>query len=126
MRRGIKGQSIFEYAMIITIVVASLVTMRIYMKRAIEGRVRGSMDEIGELYSPLCVTSKFTTEQKDDIVEMELFGVDAAGAPELGASTTVVLGASEIVRSATGATDMEKVYMDLKTTSYLINSFIKI
>ncbi len=114
MRRGVKGQSIFEYAMILTIVVASLVTMKIYMKRAIEGRVRGSMDEIGELYSPLCVTSKFTTEQKEDIAEIELFGLDPlTNQEEIGVSVTEILNASEVVRSATGP-DNEKIYMNFK------------
>ena len=114
MRIGVKGQSIFEYAMIITIVVASLVTMKIYMKRAIEGRVRGSMDEIGELYSPLCVTSKFTTEQLSETKELELFGLDPrTNVVDVGVSVTEVLNASEVVRSATGP-DSEKVYMDFK------------
>ncbi len=114
MRIGNKGQSIFEYAMILTIVVASLVTMRIYMKRAIEGRLRGSMDEIGELYSPLCVTSKFTIEQKDEIEEIELFGLNRNNVIDQGVSITAVSKASEVVRSATGDGNRETVYIDFK------------
>ncbi len=113
MRRGIKGQSIFEYAMILTIVVASLMTMKIYMKRAIEGRIRGSMDEIGELYSPLCVTSKFTTEQLSDTVEQELFGL-VKGKTKIGVSSNTVITPIEVVRSTVGAADKEIIYIDFK------------
>lgn len=114
-KAGGKGQSIFEYAMILAIVVASLVTMKIYMKRAIEGRLRGSMDEIGELYSPLCVTSKFTIEQKSETKELELFGLDpSTGAFAMGESATVVLNASEIERSATGDGNRETINIDFK------------
>lgn len=114
MRRGIKGQSIFEYAMILAIVVASLVTMKIYMKRAIEGRIRGSMDEIGELYSPLCVTSKFTTEQMSDTVERELFGLGPGNSVDIGVSINEVLTPSQVVRSTAGAADKEVIAIDFK------------
>ncbi len=114
MRRDIKGQSIFEYAMILTIVVASLMTMKIYMKRAIEGRIRGSMDEIGELYSPLCVTSKFTTEQLSDTVEQELFGLGPGNSVDEGVSINEVLTPSVVMRSTVLDADKERVYIDFK------------
>lgn len=115
MQRVVKGQSIFEYAMILTIVVASLVTMKIYMKRAIEGRLRGSMDEIGELYSPLCVTSKFTTEQLGETKEIELFGLNPrTNEEDIGISVNEVLKTSEIVRSATGDGNRETITIDFK------------
>jgi len=42
-----KGISTIEYAMIITLVIAALVGMSIYMKRAICGRWREAADAIG-------------------------------------------------------------------------------
>lgn len=114
MRINIKGQSIFEYAVIMAIVVASLITMRIYVKRAIEGRLRVSADEIGELYSPLCVTSKFVTTQKSEIKEIELFGLNCrTNEEEIGTSLTEIKTPSEVVRCATGA-NKETIYMDFK------------
>lgn len=47
----VKGQSYFEFAMLATCVVAALLTMQIYAKRAVEGRVREVSDQIGEHYS---------------------------------------------------------------------------
>lgn len=114
MRTGIKGQSIFEYAVILAIVVASLITMRIYVKRAIEGRLRASTDEIGELYSPLCVTSKFITTQKSEIKEIELYGLNPrTNLEEIGTSVTEVQTPSEIERRATGV-DKETITIDFK------------
>jgi len=56
-----KAQSTIEYAVIITAIVAALVTMQIYIKRGIQGRMRQSADSIGEQYAPTNTTSDMTT-----------------------------------------------------------------
>lgn len=114
MRESSKGQSIFEYAMIIAIVVAGLMSMQIYMKRAVEGRLRASMDEVGELYSPGKVTSIFVTEQTGQIVERETFGLDGGSKRAEGVSITEVLTPSEIKRSASSTvTDSAPEIIDI-------------
>lgn len=72
-----KAQSTLEYAVVITAIVAALVTMQIYIKRGLQGRMRQSADSIGEQYAPtnttLDTTINFssnsittsTTEEKD-------------------------------------------------------------
>lgn len=116
MRMNRIGQSVFEYATILAIVVAGLITMRLYMKRALEGRLRSSVDEIGDLYRAGKVTSKFTTEQTDTIEEKETFGLDASETYKQGVSRTELLKSAEIKRSALGP-DAERIDIDFKNES---------
>ena len=101
-----KGQSTLEYAMIIAVVVAALLAMNIYMKRGVQGKLRESIDSVGEQYDAGEVTSKYTTEQKGDLITKEEFGTAEAGGK--GASEYTVKTPAETTRTATG-TDAEKV-----------------
>lgn len=47
MLKRTKGQSMVEYALIITIVALALLAVNIYMKRGVEGKLRDSGDNIG-------------------------------------------------------------------------------
>jgi len=59
-----KGQSTLEYAILIGIVVGALITMQIYVKRGIQGKLRSASDDIGGQFSPGLTTSEYnyTTE----------------------------------------------------------------
>lgn len=46
-----KGQGILEYAMILAIVVAVIVAIQLYVKRALEGKFKQSADQIGEQFT---------------------------------------------------------------------------
>jgi Flp pilus assembly pilin Flp len=46
-----KGQGILEYAMILSIVVAVIVAIQLYVKRALEGKFKQSADQIGEQFT---------------------------------------------------------------------------
>jgi len=50
--RKIKGQSTLEYAVLIIIVIGALLSIQVYIKRGIQGRLRSATDDIGEQYSP--------------------------------------------------------------------------
>ncbi|MDP2940619.1 MAG: hypothetical protein Q8O13_11220 [Candidatus Omnitrophota bacterium] len=54
------AQISLEAIILIIIVVAALLTMDIYLKRAIQGRWRGASDEIGEQYEYGHTNSDFT------------------------------------------------------------------
>ncbi len=57
MLNRIKAQSTLEYAMVIVCVAGALIAMQIYVKRSIQGRLRGAADEVGEQYSAKSTTS---------------------------------------------------------------------
>ena len=46
-----KGQSTLEYAVLIIIVLGALLSIQVYIKRGIQGRLRSATDDIGEQYS---------------------------------------------------------------------------
>ena len=47
-----KGQSIIEYAVVITIVLGSLLAIGLYMKRGLQGRWKAVVDDLGDQYDP--------------------------------------------------------------------------
>ena len=47
-----KGQSFLENAVLIVIVVAALLTMRVYIKRGIQGSWHRGIDDLGQQYDP--------------------------------------------------------------------------
>ncbi|MBP7087753.1 MAG: hypothetical protein KBB01_00495 [Candidatus Omnitrophica bacterium] len=46
-----KAQYTLEYALIIVVTVAALLTMQAYLKRGIQGGVKQNIDQLGEEYS---------------------------------------------------------------------------
>ncbi len=49
--RKMKGQSTLEYAVLVIIVIGALLSIQIYIKRGIQGRMRSAADDIGDQYS---------------------------------------------------------------------------
>jgi hypothetical protein len=58
-----RGQSTLEYTLMVICIVAALVTMQYYIKRAVQGRVRESADSIGDQYAPKSMDSRITVTQ---------------------------------------------------------------
>jgi uncharacterized protein (UPF0333 family) len=54
-----KAQSSLEYTMVAAFLVAALLTMQIYIKRSIQGRLKAAADEIGEQYSATTSSSLY-------------------------------------------------------------------
>lgn len=54
-----RGQSTLEYVVLVAVVVAALLTMRVYMKRGLQGKLRSSTDSIGTQFSPTNVTANW-------------------------------------------------------------------
>ena len=52
-----KGQLAVEYVVILIIVIGALLAMQMYFKRGIQGRMKTSVDSVGEQYDPLTTES---------------------------------------------------------------------
>jgi uncharacterized protein (UPF0333 family) len=50
--RKLKGQSTLEYAVLIIIVIGALLSIQVYIKRGVQGRLKSSADDIGDQYKP--------------------------------------------------------------------------
>ncbi len=60
------GQSTVEYAAVVAIVVAALLSMQVYIKRGVSGRLRASVDSLGEQYAPRHTTSTMALTMNSD------------------------------------------------------------
>ena len=47
-----QGQSTLEYAVLIIIIIGALLSIQIYIKRGIQGRLKQATDDIGSQFSP--------------------------------------------------------------------------
>ena len=47
-----KGQSTLEYAILIIIIIGALLSIQVYIKRGIQGRLKSATDDIGYQFSP--------------------------------------------------------------------------
>lgn len=61
------GQALIEYAVVITCIIAALIAMQFYIKRALQGRLRSAADQIGEQYEPSKTTGELTTTINRDV-----------------------------------------------------------
>lgn len=51
-KRKKKGQSTLEYAVLIIIIIGALLSIQTYIKRGVQGRLKGAADDIGDQFSP--------------------------------------------------------------------------
>lgn len=50
--KKMKGQSTMEYAILIIIIIGALISIQVYIKRGVQGRLKSAADDIGDQYSP--------------------------------------------------------------------------
>ena len=46
-----RGQSTLEYAVLIVVIIGALLTIQIYIKRGVQGRLKSAADDVGDQYS---------------------------------------------------------------------------
>ena len=46
-----KGQSTLEYAILIIIIIGALLSIQVYIKRGLQGRLKSASDDIGDQFS---------------------------------------------------------------------------
>lgn len=79
-----KAQSTLEYAVIIAVVVGALLSMQIYMKRGVQGKLRESTDQIGEQFEAGKTSVHSKTDRQGTTVQEVSQGATityAGGAP---------------------------------------------
>lgn len=64
-----RAQSVTEYVVLISVIVAALVAMQIFTKRAASGRLKGAFDQIGPQYDAKKTESTFHTIVTSNITE---------------------------------------------------------
>ncbi|MBI3601832.1 MAG: hypothetical protein HY209_02960 [Candidatus Omnitrophica bacterium] len=72
-----RGQSTLEYAVLIIIIIAALLSIQIYIKRGVQGRLKSSADDIGDQFSP--GNTNVLKAEKTKTVESQQFGITGQG-----------------------------------------------
>ena len=70
-----KAQSTLEYAVLIIIVIGALLSIQVYIKRGVQGRLKGAADDIGEQYSPGNTNYTSVTRVRSNQKETFKYGV---------------------------------------------------
>lgn len=66
------GQSLYEFAIVLALVVAAFVSMQVYIKRAMQGRLRDLGDQIStRQYQPGNITSSYVTQEGYQVVDLQ-------------------------------------------------------
>jgi uncharacterized protein (UPF0333 family) len=70
-----RGQSTLEYAVLIIIVIGALLSIQVYIRRGIQGRMKQAADDIGDQYSPGNTNLKRITKVTSNTTQRALKGV---------------------------------------------------
>ena len=90
-----KGQSTLEYAILIIIIIGALLSIQVYIKRGIQGRLKSATDDIGDQFSVgntnVTVTMTTSSQSRDTFIA----GVTSSNL--LRAETTTTITSSNII-----------------------------
>jgi len=103
-----KAQTIFEYTVILVIVLGVMITMKDYIKRGIQGRWKSATDDFGAQYDPQHVNSiaNYTTIiNSESIISATNGETDIGGTSEPGQWTNR-LDQSNSLETKTGFTQV--------------------
>lgn len=84
-----RGQSTLEYAVLIIVIIAALISIQAYIKRGVQGRLKSASDDIGDQFSPGNTNSIIAERVHSNTAQQ--FGFDTNGNAAQGASRTYML-----------------------------------
>jgi hypothetical protein len=90
-----KGQSTLEYAILIIIIIGALLSIQVYIKRGVQGRLKSAADDIGTQFSPGNTNVVLITSTSSS--SLETFEEGETGSELLGEETTTTLMNSYIL-----------------------------
>jgi cytoskeletal protein RodZ len=93
-----RGQSTLEYAVLIVVIIGALLTIQVYIKRGVQGRLKSASDDIGDQYSDgntnaVTQTNRFSNTE-------ETYNAGQASTNLLGTETTNSTSNSVIVNTS--------------------------
>ncbi|MDE1921243.1 MAG: hypothetical protein KGJ09_05485 [Candidatus Omnitrophica bacterium] len=80
-----RGQSFLEYSVMIVVVVGALLTLQVYIKRGVQGRLKSAADDIGDQYS----------DGNTNVIKIVNTSSDTEEVFNAGNSSTSILGSGE-------------------------------
>ena len=86
-----RGQSTLEYAILIIVIIGALISIQIYIKRGVQGRLKSASDDIGDQFSP--GNTNVIVAEKVHSQEKQTFGTAFQGVQETTLSNRETINA---------------------------------
>ncbi len=83
------GQSIVEYAVLSAVVIGAMLSIQVYLKRGLQGRLKQSADDIGDQYSAGNTNIIKSTVSRS--ATRDTYGIAAGGGAAQGVSRSALL-----------------------------------
>jgi uncharacterized protein (UPF0333 family) len=85
-----RGQSTLEYAVLIVVIIGALISIQVYIKRGVQGRLKSAADDIGDQYSDGNTNILKTTYRNSTTTELDDAGQQSTvyNSPEETNTTT--------------------------------------
>ena len=93
-----KAQSTVEYAILIIIIIGALLSIQVYIKRGVQGRLKTAADDIGEQFSPGNTNYTMTTTTRGARTN-ETSSTSGQGTTMLGDEVTNVTSSANIINT---------------------------
>ncbi|MEI8012178.1 MAG: hypothetical protein WCI27_06830 [Candidatus Omnitrophota bacterium] len=78
-----RGQSVLEYAILMVIIIAALLTLQTYIKRGIQGRLKQATDDVGDQYTTATPANFYkSVKTRSSTQENSLKGINNTGLME--------------------------------------------
>ena len=92
-----RGQSTLEYAVLIVVIIGALLTIQVYIKRGVQGRLKSAADDIGDQYSDGNVNSIKQTVRNSNTEEV--FNAGTSSSAIKGAELTNTMENAVIINT---------------------------
>jgi hypothetical protein len=92
-----RGQSTLEYAVLIVVIIGALLTLQVYIKRGVQGRLKSAADDIGDQYSDGNTNAVKTINRSSNTLETFNAGVSTSNI--LGTEVTNTMENSVIINT---------------------------
>jgi hypothetical protein len=82
-----RGQTTTETAILMMVLVFAFFAMQTYLKRAVQGRIKGDIDQIGSQYDFAATTSDFTQTHRSNVTTISSTTIQPVPVPGSGGGT---------------------------------------
>ena len=91
-----KGQSILEYAILVGVIIAVIIAIQLYIKRAVQGNLKARSDAIGDQFT---TAANYATENIQQTARREAYQTDAVVGTEVSRSEIVAAADGQAVKA---------------------------
>lgn len=88
-----RAQSTLEYAVLVIVIIGALLSIQVYLKRGVQGRLKQATDDIGDQFSVGNTNAVVTTNSYSKT--LDTFGIEEDGTAKQGVSKSKLVDAEQ-------------------------------